>query len=155
MKECKCCKEIKPLEMFSREKRNKTDGRRSRCKVCLGKENDTWQRNNREKRNASTKRYSTTLKGKSNKNIQNAKRRSRQKRFNLTERQKDQVKAIYRKCSEYRQMGFDFHVDHIIPLLGKTVSGLHVPWNLQIVPALYNLSKKNSIPPQGNARRIL
>jgi hypothetical protein len=40
--------------------------------------------------------------------------------------------------------GFSWHVDHIIPLKGKLVSGLHVIENLQVIPGIENIIKKNS-----------
>ena len=54
------------------------------------------------------------------------------------------IKEVYAIAAiRTEQTGFVWHVDHVIPLQGKIVSGLHVPENLQVIPAIVNIKKKN------------
>lgn len=41
------------------------------------------------------------------------------------------------------ETGIPWHIDHIYPLLGRKVSGLHCGLNIQVIPAYLNLYKKN------------
>jgi len=43
------------------------------------------------------------------------------------------------------ETGIKHEVDHIIPIKGKNVSGLHVPWNLQILTKSKNAKKRNRV----------
>jgi hypothetical protein len=52
----------------------------------------------------------------------------------------DEIAYIYENCPE------GYEVDHIIPLKGKNVSGLHVPSNLQYLTIEENRKKSNKVP---------
>ena len=59
---------------------------------------------------------------------------------------RDAIAAVYRQAREMsKETGQRWHVDHVIPLQGKTVSGLHVHYNLRAIPAVVNERKGNRL----------
>ena len=64
----------------------------------------------------------------------------------LTVEQRDAIKQLYIEAQKLSELtGVRYEVDHIIPLSNSDVCGLHVPWNLQVIPKEDNLRKSNKI----------
>jgi hypothetical protein len=65
----------------------------------------------------------------------------------LTAIQKAQIQEMYDVAlAVSMQTGIPHEVDHIHPLQGDTFCGLHVSWNLQVIPKFENRSKGNKLP---------
>jgi len=149
MKKCSKCEEEKELTEFGKEK-NKPDGLKYSCKVCLNadrrayhiknieKENNrdsSWYKENKDRAYSNCKSWRVKNKGLSN----SYKARYRASKIQATPSwfDKDLVESLYVSASN------GFHIDHIVPLQGELVCGLHVIENLQILSAEENLSKSN------------
>ena len=64
----------------------------------------------------------------------------------LTADHKAQIEAVYAEAKELTRLtGIRHEVDHIHPINGKTVCGLHVPWNLQVLSKEENCRKNNKL----------
>lgn len=64
----------------------------------------------------------------------------------VTQEEHDQITALYAEAKRLSDLtNIQFHVDHVLPLQGKTVCGLHVLSNLQILPYYANIAKGNRV----------
>ena len=64
----------------------------------------------------------------------------------LTDEHREQMAALYAKARALTvATGVPHEVDHIHPLVGANFSGLHVPWNLQILTSSENKRKGNRL----------
>jgi len=79
-------------------------------------------------------------------NKRNKERRLKMKEFTPSwfENERDQIKEIYNIARQMEELtGERFHVDHMYPIAGENVCGLHCAANLQPIPATLNHEKGN------------
>jgi 5-methylcytosine-specific restriction endonuclease McrA len=144
MKHCFGCKTTKLKSEFSKCS-SRRDGLQTQCKECKHVTATNWRIKNKSRSNAITEKW---RKANLDKDCARVARRSAAKSDRMLkwgkETLKKDIQIWYTRAKLASTfMGGNWHVDHIVPLRGKTVSGLHVPWNLQILPAIENIKKGN------------
>jgi 5-methylcytosine-specific restriction endonuclease McrA len=145
-KTCNFCKINLPLDSFHNCKKG-AKGKKSKCISCAREWNAKYYRDNKLRIDIRNAKYDS--KNQYKKNARTAKYRAKKNRATpkwLTEEMLQEIKNIYQDASDLQWLNEEpLHVDHIVPIRGNNVSGLHVPWNLQILTSSKNISKGNRL----------
>jgi hypothetical protein len=154
-KRCPECRETKSLSEFG-NRSSTYDGKAPYCRPCLGNKVKSWKKANPDKVSAQAK--ADYEKHKPARKLAHSAWKLRNKGVwvGIVENyrrargcqtpawaNRSAINEIYADAREFREHGLNVHVDHIIPLQGEFVSGLHVESNLTVKLAEHNASKGN------------
>lgn len=143
-KGCGNCKKELSLTCFHRNK-HQACGYSSYCKNCRKENAAKYYIKNKEKINSKRKEHYENNK---EKYLGYTISRRYNKEKATPNWDKELTDFVIKEAYELakirkKETGIEWHVDHIIPLSGKEVSGLNVWNNIQLLPAKINLSKGN------------
>jgi len=161
-KNCKTCLIEKPVSEFYKQSTRGSYGVRGSCKICDNVKKKQYRaslgeklierkkleyQKNKQTRLTQKRIYRQENKGKINALVAMRKKVIRQRTPKwLTADDRWIIRETYELAALRTKMfGFSWHVDHVIPLQGKSVSGLHVPENLKVIPGVENIKKKNKV----------
>ena len=156
MKVCTKCGEDKIFFFFCKDGHKKS-GYTSQCKACQALSARERRAKNPErsreitkayrKRNIAKERSRCTRYNKKNPEVRSfhaAKRRAAKLQATPDWADQQAIKCMYTLASKLNKItGSKLEVDHIVPLQGKNVCGLHVEHNLQLLDKKLNVSKSN------------
>ena len=129
-KTCSACGVTKDAYEFNKHRANPS-GLQDKCRECSNKANAKHFKDNPDMANARA-----------------ARRRVAKIMRTAPWASKEALGAVYTEASRVtKETGIPYHVDHVVPLQGVLVSGLHLPCNLQVLEGGENCGKGNKWNP--------
>jgi hypothetical protein len=147
---CKVCAKQKTLDWAAtnperKKQTNKKHYEENKQDYILRAKKAEWSKRNKERVKVLSKARYTKRNGAADVAKYRHLRRRAAPRW-LTKEHLQEIEQFYWLAKDLKAVtGETYHVDHIIPINGENVSGLHVPWNLQVLPADINISKGNRL----------
>ena len=166
-KTCSLCKSDKPLDQFGKHSKE-VDGLCCWCKQCKKNKDKLYYeankmsilaRNGKTKKSMGSKKLMEYRNKWKEKNVSKVRadgmnryaKKTNQTPSWLEKAHHAEIEGFYLFCqifNSYKKNREDkFQVDHIVPIRGKSVSGLHVPWNLQVMTSRDNVQKSSKFNP--------
>lgn len=140
---CSKCKTWKLRTDFSTSTR-RPDGIEPHCRACHSAYRTAHYRKDPTKERAKAREW--RQKNHANKAANTAQYRARQRKAMPSWADPEAIKRFYDAARILTELsGEPWHVDHIVPLRGKNVCGLHCEANLQLLPGPENQSKGNRL----------
>lgn len=152
-RECRSC--VNAKRKANPEKQRAKDRRRNGTERRRHASRESYKRNAEKRRAADRERYAAEAEARKARALAWARANPAKRRVMtaqarrwirqatpiwLSSEQRELIRAIYRDAATRPGK---WEVDHIIPLRGKGVRGLHVPWNLRVITAKENRKKGN------------
>lgn len=157
-KTCSKCNKYKNIDLFYNRK-DTTDKKQTWCKECDNLRKKTYINKNKEKIKQTKQKWVEKNKDHVFKRQQKWRKQNKARcSYHANKRRASKIQATpkwadQQKIQQYYDfanfmkwitLGIEYHVDHIVPLKGKTVCGLHTHDNLQVLRKDHNLAKSNS-----------
>lgn len=145
-KKCNHCDEVKAFSEF-RKKSDTRDGYQPNCRDCANRICKANRPQYKARIDATYRVWCTANRDK--RTATSAKRRAKKLQATPSWADHEAISAVYSEAQRLQALlGVPLHVDHVVPLQGELVCGLHVETNLQIIPATLNRKKSNKFKVQ-------
>ena len=104
-----------------------------------------WREENPDRVKSIRKKHASTEKARTGMRVRQHERRAMERKAKPSWYDSGEVRQFFEVARVLSRSGVKFSVDHVVPLKGRSVCGLHVQDNLRVIPLWQNIAKNNRL----------